>query len=411
MFEFRLPDIGEGVVEGEIVKWHVKAGDTISADQDMVEIMTDKVTVRIPSPVSGKVAEILAPEGKVAKVGDVLINIDDGQAKLTGNMEAGHLAETSQPQKKEEAAPHVEMQKPSAQRAIATPAIRKAAKDMGVDLERVVPTGEGGRITMKDLETFAALPKEEKEAPIEKTAEKEPVEEARTSVLDIRPGMEEAYEPKGLRRIIFEKMAKSKSIIPHFTIAEQIDFAKLRETREDLKSKDQNVTFTPIFVKAITLVLKEFPRFNAVYDEKSRSYSIKKYYNIGVAVDTPDGLNVVVIKNAERKSVIAISNELTVLAEKARNNKLALADVQDSTFTVSNVGTIGGIFSTPIINYPEVAIIAFHRTLLDEKHKSEKETMFVTLSCDHRLIDGADAARFISKLKVLLEKPSLIFVE
>ena len=409
MFEFRLPDIGEGVAEGEIVKWHVVVGDTISSDQDMVEIMTDKVTVRIPSPVSGKVSEILAAEGKVAKVGDLLIKIDDGKPEITSNISAA-TAEKASVEKPHEVQ-QTAAEKPVAQRSIATPAIRKAAKDMGIDIESVTPSGEGGRITMKDLENFASASRASSETPRqEKKAEKQATE-VHKSVLELRPGMEEQYEPKGLRRIIFEKMSKSKATIPHFMIGEEIDFTKLRDTREDLKSRDQNVTFTPIFVKALTLALKEFPRFNAVYDEKSRSYSIKKYYNIGVAVDTPDGLNVVVVKDADRKNVFAISSEIASLADKARSGKLALQDVQDSTFTISNVGTIGGIFSTPIINYPEVAIIAFHRTLVDEKNPAGKEKMYITLSCDHRLIDGADAARFISRVKGLLEKPSLIFVD
>ncbi|MCL4314142.1 MAG: 2-oxo acid dehydrogenase subunit E2 [Candidatus Thermoplasmatota archaeon] len=388
MFEFKLPDIGEGVAEGEIVKWHVKPGDTISSDQEMVEVMTDKVTVKISSPVSGTVKEILAKEGTISKVGDLLIRIDDGKSETSTNL----ATQTEEPAKSE--APQAQSQpqeKPQASKISATPAIRKAAKDMGIDLEKVTPSGENGRITMKDLEAYAAAAKaaDQKKPVLSHEASKSAEKPAP------RPGMEEVYEPKGLRRIIFDKMSKSKSIIPHFMIGEYIDFTKMREAREDLKSRDKNVTFTPIFVKAITIALKEFPKFNAIYDERSKTYSIKKYYNIGIAVDTQEGLNVVVIKDADKKNVFAISQELADMASRARSNKLTLSDVQDSTFTITNVGTIGGIFSTPIINYPEVAIIGFHRTLNEDmQNPNSREFMYVTMSCDHRLIDGADDGHF-----------------
>ncbi len=397
MFQFRLPDIGEGVAEGEIVKWHVKAGDQIKVDQDMVEIMTDKVTVKIPSPVGGKISSIIVPEGKVAKVGDLLIEIEDGSSAVTGNIEEKHEHAAVQH------ADDVETprERISERKVMASPAIRKAAREMGIDLETVKPSGPNGRILMEDLE--AAKKKHEKKA---SETTPEPKKEAAVAA----GNGDEIYEPRGLRRIIFDKMAKSKVIMPHFTIVEKVDLTKFRETREELKTKDSSITYTPLLIKAVTLILKEFPRFNAVYDEANRRYIIRKYYNIGMAVDTPDGLTVAVIKDADKKNVFDLAKEVNDLGTRARAGKLKLNEVQDSTFTVTNVGTIGGTSSSPIINYPEVAIAAFHRMETVMDGDEERYVMNISMSCDHRLIDGADAARFINRLKELLEKPSLLFV-
>ena len=403
MFEFKLPDIGEGVAEGEIVKWHVKQGDNLSVDQDMVEVMTDKVTVKIPSPVAGKVKSISVPEGQVVKVGTKLLEIDDGSTEVRTNFGeiSGHAEEkhAEKPVTAEIPAPIKETA--GEKKVLASPAIRKAARDMGIDLSNVTPTGENGKILMEDLENYKKSIEEKPQQP--KIEEKK--EEKKPEKVELHEG-DEVYEPKGLRRVIFEKMAKSKAVIPHFTIVERVSLNKLKETREELKSKDSSVTFTPLFVKAVTLALKEFPKFNAIYHEANKNYVIRKNYNIGVAVDTSAGLTVVVVKDADKKTVFQLSKEIADLASRARENKLSLSEVQDSTFTVSNVGTIGGIMSTPIINYPEVAILALHRM----EETAAGSEMFITLSCDHRLIDGADAARFISRTKELLEKPSLIFV-
>ncbi|MCL5440032.1 MAG: 2-oxo acid dehydrogenase subunit E2, partial [Candidatus Thermoplasmatota archaeon] len=210
----------------------------------------------------------------------------------------------------------------------------------------------------------------------------------------------------GLRRIIFEKMTKSKQIMPHFTIFESIDMTGLNNLRDSLKTRGTSTGYTALFVKACSVVLKEFPKFNAVYNESSRNYTMKHYYNIGVAVDTPDGLTVVVVKDADKKDIQTLSADIQSLAEKARKNNLSLSEVQNSTFTVSNVGSIAGIASTPIINYPEVAILGVHRveTAVDANNR-QFNRMYVSMSCDHRLIDGADAARFVARLKQILEDP------
>ncbi|MCL4332728.1 MAG: 2-oxo acid dehydrogenase subunit E2 [Candidatus Thermoplasmatota archaeon] len=398
MFQFRFPDIGEGLTEGEIVKWHVKKGDSIGRDQDMVEVMTDKVTTKIPSPVAGKIASIKIEEGKVAKVGEVLVEIDDGSPEITTNLESKPEETVQEVETHDVETPRGRI---SERKVLASPAIRKAAREMGVNIEDIVPSGPGGRVTMEDLDAAKSKPKKQS-TPETSGAKKEspkPLDEG-----------DEVYEPKGLRRIIFDKMAKSKSIIPHFTILEKVDLSELKDTREELKKKNQDITYTPFFIKACTIALKEFPRFNAIYDEANRRYILKKHYNIGMAVDTPDGLTVAVIKNADTMTVAELAKVTRDLGERARKGELKLSEVQDSTFTVSNVGTIGGISSSPIINYPEVAITSFHRMEKVIESKVQHYIMNISMSCDHRLIDGADAARFISRLKELLEKPSLLLV-
>ncbi len=409
MFVFRLPDIGEGVAEGEIVKWNVKSGDSIEPDQEMVEVMTDKVTVQIPSPVKGKVAEIVVEEGKVARVGDILIKIDDGKSEERSNLEEGAqpepgtgAAEAAPAESSGQAPPHE-----AGKRILATPAVRKLAKDMGVELEQITPSGPGGRILPEDVKNFS---KKKPEPATGKAPRKEEKEERREAKAPAVSGQDEILEPKGLRRIIFEKMAKSKQTMPHFTIMETVDMTKVIEVRDDLRSQNVTIGFTPFFVKAASRILKEFPKFNAIYDEVNRRYILKKNYNIGFAVDTKAGLTVAVVKNADKKTIHGLADEISDLAERARKNELKLSEVQDSTFTVSNVGSIGGILSTPIINYPEVAILGVHRPL-DEVVANAKNIMLISMSCDHRLIDGADAARFISRLKEILERPSILLVE
>jgi pyruvate dehydrogenase E2 component (dihydrolipoamide acetyltransferase) len=385
MFSFKLPDIGEGVTEGEIVKWHVAEGDTIRKDQDMVEVMTDKVTVKIPSPVDGKVTKIMYPEGKVVQVGSVLLQVDDG----TG---AEKVVEEKIEIRAEEKHPEIQTQ---AQPGITTasPAVRRLARERGIDLLSLHGTGPGGRITLEDLNTARENPPP--------SVQKEP-----ERIVEITSG-DQVLEMRGLRRIIFDKMTKSKQIMPHFTVMEQIDVSPLITARENLKQYGLSVSFTPFFVKASVAALKKHPYLNAVYNEENRNYTLRKEYNIGIAIDTPDGLTVAVVRDADKKSLVQISSEIQDLAERARKNELKLKEVQGSTFTVTNVGSIGGIMSTPIINYPEVAILGVHRVI----SSGESKNMYLSLSCDHRLIDGAEAARFIKDVKDYVENPTVLLAQ
>lgn len=382
---FKLPDIGEGVQEGEIVKWNVKEGDHVKKDDIIVEVMTDKVTVQIPSPFEGKVYKLYHKEGDIAKVGDPLIEIGDGAAKEVNES----------PQKGKEEVKVDEISTEPGMQILAPPGIRRMAREKGIDLRKVRGSGPNGRIMLSDIENFKAI-SERKELQ-ESTA-------IHTSQVSKDEGVQ-ILEMKGLRRIISDKMTKSKSTIPHYSVAEEVDVSELLKIRETLKTNGINISFTPFFVKASVLALKEFPYLNARSLEIG-GYEILKYYNIGIAVDTSEGLTVAVVKNADKKSLTELAREIEDLANRAREGKLKLEEVKDSTFTVTNVGSIGGIFSTPIINYPEVAILGVHRV----RDMPNGKFMYITLSADHRLIDGAMAARFIVKVKKYLEVPVTVMV-
>ncbi|MGC8574474.1 MAG: dihydrolipoamide acetyltransferase family protein [Thermoplasmata archaeon] len=379
---FKLPDIGEGVQEGEIVKWNVKEGDTVKRDQIIVEVMTDKVTVQIPSPLEGKVLKIYHKEGDITKVGEPLIEIGNGVSEIQSD-KSEVKSEDKIPEKKLETKSEENM------RVLAPPGIRRMARERGIDLTRVKGSGPNGRIMLSDIESFNEV---------------SPTVDNKERIQEIKKNSE-IVEMKGLRRIISEKMTKSKSIIPHYSVAEEVDVSELLKIRETLKANGINVSFTPFFVKAAVLALKEFPYLNARSLDDGK-FELLKYYNIGIAVDTQEGLTVAVIKNADRKSIVEIAREIEDLASRAREGKLKLEEVKDSTFTVTNVGSIGGIFSTPIINYPEVAILGVHRV----RELPNGKYMFITLSADHRLIDGAMAARFIVKVKKYLEVPVTVMV-
>ncbi|BAB59241.1 pyruvate dehydrogenase E2 / dihydrolipoamide acetyltransferase [Thermoplasma volcanium GSS1] len=399
MYEFKLPDIGEGVTEGEIVKWDVAEGDEVKKDQDLVEVMTDKVTVKIPSPVNGKISKILYKEGQVVPVGSTLVQIDTGEETSQQTMAEEHAELKPQTT----AAQQIAIETVPAGKVLASPAVRRIARENGIDLAKVKGTGDNGRVTLDDLDAYMRGETKAKapEKPIEaaKPAEVPPVQRS--------PGREEILEMHGLRRIIFDKMTKAKQIMPHFTVVEKVDVTGMISIIESAKSSGKKVTITGYIARIVPIVLKQYPYLNAIYDEANRRYLIKKYYNIGIAVDTPDGLNVFVVKDADRKSMYEITAEITDKAERARNNQLKIDEVQDSTFTITNVGTIGGVLSTPIINYPEVAILGVHR-VMDE---NGKKIMYLSLSCDHRLIDGAVATRFIMDLKKIIEDPNSLIYE
>lgn len=451
MFKFKLPDIGEGVTEGEVVKWLVRDGDHVHKDQDMVEVMTDKVNINIPSPVEGIVKTLCYKEGQVIKVGETLIEIEEeGQAdgpveetvKEPVSKESSEILHTH---KSMDGEGKMESNGDENKRVLASPTIRRIARDRGIDMLNVTPTGPNGRVTLEDLDRAERemVQKKEQPRPAAKPVEPphpnltkqephpvehkpEPPAEEKKPVAEPQVPDEQASEPHvekhvtpiasaeqdqileihGLRRTIFEKMTKAKQIMPHFMVSESVNVGQLTNTMNEMREKGAKVSLTPFFVKALAVTLSEFPKFNAHYDEQNRRYVLKHDVNLGVAIDTPSGLTVAVVRDAVNKSVVQISEEIYELAKKARENRLTLADVQGSTFTLSNVGSIGGLFSTPIINYPEVAILAVHRTTKGNgTFESGGDQTFLTLSCDHRLIDGADAARFIVKVKEYLENP------
>ncbi len=384
MYTVNLPPIGEGIQEGEVVKWVVKPGDTVKKDDELVEIMTDKITVKIPSPVAGKIVKLLVNENETAMIGAPLIQIDSPD-------ESNSEPAEKPPEKAEPVTSlNTENKIPSVR---AAPAVRSYAKSKNVDLLMVKPSSEG-RITKDDVDAY--LKSKIPERPPEKT---ETVE---------KPQEDEVFTPAGIRKIIFEKMTKSKQIIPHFTITDFISTENI-ENAINTFSKKQYLSFTAFFAKAVSVAFKDFPKFNALYNEENKNYTIKKIHNIGIAVDSPNGLTVVVVKNVASKNLFQISKEIKDMAERARSGNLTLQDVQGSTFSVTNIGSIGGIMATPIINYPEVAILEVNTATSGFINGELRKGLYLTLACDHRLIDGAEAARFMEKLKEILEYP-LMFI-
>jgi len=433
--EFKLPDLGEGVAEGEIVKWLVREGDKISEDQPMVEVMTDKATVQIPSPTTGKVAKILAKEGQTAKVGDVLVTLDEDQSNGPGKPKPASQMSTAVKevppvvQKVDQPTTMQEGAKTSTIGIVATPATRKLARDLSVDLNTIKGSGPAGRITEEDVRKSAgtqkSTPQLQQQIPqeITQTVSKPSLQistlAAATAAATRQQSQAEDRIPlHGIRKRIAEKMARSLHTTAQVTHIDEADLSQLVALREKLKAvaEEQNVklTFMPFIMLAAVACLKEFPHFNASIDDEKQEMIIKRYYNIGFATDTPNGLIVPVVKDVDKKSIFQIARELNELSEKARNGRIALEEIQGGTFTVTNIGTLGGLISTPIINTPEVAILGVQkiqkRPVVKDDQITIREMCYLSLSFDHRIVDGADAARFTTRLISILENPGLLML-
>jgi 2-oxoglutarate dehydrogenase complex dihydrolipoamide succinyltransferase (E2) component len=399
VYEFRLPDIGEGVSEGEILKWMVKEGDRVKEDQPLVEVMTDKVNVQIPSPRTGTVTRILVKEGEVAKVGQTILVIsEEGEPSV---QQASAIPTTS-------AVPAPQMQ-PAVQQAqqggvIATPATRKLARELGVDITTVRGSGPQGRVTEDDVRRAAQIP----------------VQRQQAAVRPAEQGLREEVVPlRGVRKTIAERMSRSKRTAAHVTHVDEVDMTELVLLRDAFKGSAEKrgvrLTYLPFIIKALVPALKEFPYINASLDEQSGTIVLKKYYNIGIATDTEQGLVVPVVKDADRKDIFELAGEIERLAEKARAGQLTLEEVHGSTFTITNVGSIGGLFATPIINLPEVAILGVHkitkRPVVRDGRIEVRDMMYLSLSFDHRVIDGAYAAKFTTRLIEVLQDTKKLLAE
>jgi pyruvate dehydrogenase E2 component (dihydrolipoamide acetyltransferase) len=398
VFEFKLPDIGEGVAEGEVLKWLVKEGDSVKEDQPLVEVMTDKVNVQIPAPRTGSVSKILVKEGDVAKVGQTIMVIDDG----SGQAAAAPAPAPQAPRPSMVSQPQVVA---AGLGTLATPATRRLARELSVDISTVKGTGPQGRITDEDVRRSASGPG--------------------TVVTTMAPpaaGMgplEETVPLRGIRRTIAEHMIKSKETTAQVTHVDEADVTELVLLREAFKGSAEKrgvkLTYLPFIIKALIPALKEFPYVNSSLDEQSGSIVLKKYYNIGVATDTEQGLVVPVIRNADTKDIFELAGEIEKLAGKARGGQLSLDEVKGSTFTVTNVGAIGGLFATPIINYPEVAILGLHkiakRPVVREGNVEIRDMTYLSLSFDHRVLDGAYAARFTSRVVETLQDTKKLLSE
>lgn len=412
MFEFKLPDIGEGVHEGEIVKWLVKEGDRVQEFQPMVEVMTDKATVEIPVPKSGVILKLMAKEGEVVKVGSVLVLIGEpGEAAgpLPAAVAEPARAAPSQPQPTAFA---TAVTAPRLQRVLATPATRKLARELGVDINLVSGSGPGGRITEQDVRAFAAALKAGAVTmPLEKPVAAPKVE--------ISPDQREERLPlRGIRKRIAEHMHQAKTTAAHFTYVDEVDMTELVELREQAKSlvekKGVKLTYLPFIIKALIHALKQYPYLNASIDDAKGEIVIKHYYNIGIATATEEGLIVPVVKDADKKSILELAAEVERLANKAREGKLSLEELRGGTFTITSLGALGGLFATPIINYPESAILGVHeikkRPVIRDGQIVIRDIMLLSLSFDHRLIDGHVGAMFAKEVIKYLEDPKLLLM-
>ncbi|MDF2922068.1 MAG: pyruvate/2-oxoglutarate dehydrogenase complex, dihydrolipoamide acyltransferase component [Paenibacillaceae bacterium] len=518
LFEYRFPELGEGLHEGEIVKWHIKPGDAVEEDQIIMEVQNDKAVVEVPSPVSGKVSKVAAAEGTVAHVGDVVAVFEvagetspapgggsaaeaeppagdspgagakPGQQAVAAAAQSGGLAAQPGPDRAaapaaappgsgahSEAVPPSADQQPSAsgqpapstsqppqpaapaavlsakerREILATPGVRKLARDKGVDIRTVNGSGKDGRILREDVEGLsagnagagasgtqapaaeaasgpapgapAAEASREASAPADTAA---PAQAAANGAAPSAPAAaglqeEERVPLKGVRKIIAQAMAKSVYTAPHVTLMDEVDVTQLVAFRERFKplaeKKGVKLTYLPFVAKAVVAALKQFPSLNASIDDEKSEIVYKKAYHIGIATDTDNGLVVPVVTHADRKSMWTIASEIRELAGKGREGKLAPAEMRGSTFTITNIGSAGGLFFTPVINWPEVAILGTGR--ISEKpvvrngELAVGQVMALSLSFDHRLIDGATAQLALNYIKQLLAEPELLVME
>jgi 2-oxoglutarate dehydrogenase complex dihydrolipoamide succinyltransferase (E2) component len=392
--EFKLPDLGEGITEGEVLKWMAKEGDQIKEDQPLVEVMTDKVNVQIPSPRSGKVAKILVKEGDIAKVGQTIIVIDDG---TTGaGPSAPGPAVPSVPQAQPAAAPSAQPAAPG-QGVLAAPATRRLARELGVEIGMVRGSGPQGRITDDDVKRFASASR-----PATSTV----AVHAPQAVVSSGGAKEELVPLRGVRKTISDRMLRSLQTTAQVTHVDEADMTELVLLREAFKGSAEKrgvrLTYLPFIIKALVPALKEFPYVNSSLDEQNGNIILKKYYNIGIATDTEQGLVVPVVKDVDAKDIFELAGEIEKLADKARRGQLSLDDVHGGTFTITNVGAIGGLFATPIVNVPEVAILGLHkitkRPVVRDGKVEVRDTTYLSLSFDHRVVDGAYAARFTTRV-------------
>lgn len=426
-FEFRLPDIGEGIHEGEIVKWFVKAGDEVKEDDVLCEVQNDKAVVEIPSPVDGKVEEVLVDEGVVAVVGDILIRFDapgyeDLQLKGDAHHEQNEASKTDAPKEEVKEEPKAEATPTAAQtvenRVIAMPSVRKFARDNDVTIQEVTGTGKNGRILKADIEAFMSGNTAASET--EQVTEEAPKAEAAKPIVPAGVDFPETREKiSPIRKAIAKAMVHSKHTAPHVTLMDEVDVTELVAHRKKFKEiaaeKGIKLTYLPYVVKALVSTLREFPELNRSFDDATSEVIQKHYFNIGIAADTDRGLLVPVIKHADRKSVFAISNEINELAVKARDGKLAPDEMKGASCSITNIGSAGGQWFTPVINHPEVAILGIGRISEKPVIKNGEivaaPVLALSLSFDHRMIDGATAQHALNHIKRLLSEPELLLME
>jgi len=399
--QFRLPDIGEGVTEGEIVQWFVGNGDTIREDDPMVEIMTDKATVTIGAPCDGRVEQLRFEVGDIPQVGQILLTLQTAEASAIGSEERSSRPPATAVGDIQDDLPGVGLfgsrtERPDVPaKPLASPATRDLAKSLGIDLRQVPPTGAGGRVTDEDVR--AAL---------------------RGACTEGSPdaALEERHPIVGIRRMIAERMHRAKSTAAHFTFVEECDASSLVELRQELLPRAERagirLTFLPFIIKAVTDALRRHPILNSSIDERNHELVYKKFYNIGVATATEAGLMVPVVKNADRLHIFELAQRIEQLSRAAKDGTLAPDELRNSTFTVTSLGPRSGLLATPILNYPEVAILGIHRIkeqpVVRDGAIGIGKVMLLSLTLDHRVVDGHVGAEFAYDVIETLESPGAL---
>lgn len=427
-YNFKLPDVGEGTAEAEVAEWRVQVGDRIEEDQPLVDVLTDKATVELTSPVAGVVKSVSAKAGEMAAVGSVIVVIEtegegSGDAEPAPAPVAKAEAPKPAPAPVPAPAPKTPESRPAAAaapavapvintrppervgRVAASPAVRRRAEELGVKLQFVHGSGPGGRVSHDDLDAYLAG---------ESAAV---VEQPRSSGYARRTGHEDV-QVIGLRRQIAERMQAAKRHIPHFSYVEEVDLTELEDLRAHLnatKRDDQpKLTLLPFLIRALVRVLPDYPQINATYDDEAGVVRRHNAVHMGMATQTPRGLLVAVLRHAEALDVWECANEIRRLAAAARDGKATREELSGSTLTVTSLGTLGGVVTTPVINRPEVAIIGpnkiIKRAVVRDDQIVVRKMMNLSSSFDHRIVDGADAAEFIQRVRALLERPATLFI-
>jgi pyruvate dehydrogenase E2 component (dihydrolipoamide acetyltransferase) len=420
-FEFHLPDLAEGMTEAEVVGWKVKEGDQVAIDQPLVEVMSDKATVEIPSPRAGVLSRINYKEGQVCKVGEVLFVIDEAAGAAVspppraGN---GHKATPSEaapepPRAEMPKAPQVVDASPERTRVLATPATRRLARQLGVELADVPPSGHRGQVTSEDVRRAAGAPGATPRS--EGRASREPA-----ALIKIeKTALEERIPFRGVRKRIADNMDRSVHTAAHFTYVEEVDCTDLVAVRkraaDRAKERGVKLTYLPFIMKAVVAGLKKWPQLNAALDESTQEIVRKKFYHLGIAAQGPHGLMVTVVRDADKRSIFDMAAELERLAIAVQEGSATRDDLVGSTFTISSLGKLGGVMATPILNFPEVGILGVHemkeRPAVVDGQIAIRWMMNLSISLDHRLVDGWDGAMFLQSVKQLLEDPTLMFME
>lgn len=413
--DFKLPELGEGVVEGELVKWLVAPGDSVTDDQPLAEVMTDKATIEVPAPFTGTIGELSLKEGDTVEVGQTMLTYETGAGGAKKS-----APKKEEPKTESQPAPTAHQQAPSGAQAAgqptsalarsgpvaAAPAARRLAREKGVEVSQVPGSGPNGRILKEDIERFVqggSL-------------------QTRTTTQHPQGG-EKRVPFRGLRRKIAENMRLSKDKAAHFTYVEEAnvtELVKIRKHAKDIGAQQGiKVTFLPFIMKAMVAALRQYPILNSSLDEEKEELVYKHFYNISLSVQTDDGLMAPVIKNIEHKSILEISKDIQDVVERARTKKLTKDDFDNGTITLTNAGTIGGLFATPVINYPQVAILGFNKIfkkpVVATIHGQDKivirDWTYFSISLDHRIVDGAIGAEFMKLFIKYVENPSLLLLE